>query len=374
MRQEVQVHTGNEPIQPQVIAVLIGQLGMGGSERQLYMFLAHCDRSRWAPIVYVAGKLGCWEAPIQKLGIPVVLLRGSRFAKLWQFRADCVARDVKCCFSWSSYTNGFGLTLIGRGVRRIGSFRNALFAELTPDLARLWSWWSLACISTIVCNSRETQAQLWDRNGSAKRIVYVPNGVHVVSPECARSWREKWRARLGLRDGAVLVLGVGRLAPQKNFSRFIDVIAQVRRKFPAHAAIAGPDFGCLADLEAQLARLGLQETVSLMGPVHDARELQCAADILLLSSDWEGMPNVILEAMAASVPCVTTKVGGVSDLIEHGASGFIAEPDVDDLARYVVRLAADADMRHAMGARAQATIERAHQSEQIARQLWTLCE
>lgn len=369
-----QVEPREDTSQPQAIAVLIGQLTPGGSERQLYMFLAHCDRTRWAPVVYVSGELGFWEAPIRKLGIPVVLLRGSFLAKMRQFRAACVANDTKCFFSWSSYTNGYGLALIGRGIRCIGSYRNALFADLPARGRWLWSWASLAGISTVVCNSPETQAQVAGRGGAGKQIVHVPNGVEIFAPEQVRAWREQWRTRLGLGDDAVLVLGAGRLAPQKNFALFIDVIAQVYREKPVQAIIAGADEGCLATLQCQVARLGLQEVIRFIGMVPDARELICAADIFMLSSDHEGMPNVVLEAVAAGVPCVATRVNSIDDLIEHGATGFVAAHSIDGLARHVARLAADADLRRAMGSRARAAIDCAYRPDQVVRQLWAVAE
>ena len=66
----------------EAIAIMIGQLTpQGGSERQLYLFLAACDRERWAPVVYVSGALGSWEGRIRELGIPVVLLRGHPLCK-----------------------------------------------------------------------------------------------------------------------------------------------------------------------------------------------------------------------------------------------------------------------------------------------------
>ena len=361
--------------QPQPIAVLIGQLAAGGgSERQLYMFLAGCDRTCWAPVVYVSGVLGFWEGPIRKLGIPVVLLRGNPLAKMWQFRAACIAQDTKCFFSWSSYTNCYGLALIGGGIRCIGSFRNALFADLPMHFRWLWSWISMASVSTIVCNSSETKTQIAARHGSGKKVVYVPNAVEIFAPEQMRVWRGQWRARLGLRGDALLVLGVGRLAPQKNFARFIDVIAQVNRQLPVRGVIAGKDRGCLADLQGQVARRGLHDTVQFIGHVPDARELVCAADIFLLTSDHEGMPNVVLEAMAAGVPCVTTGVNSIGDLIQDGVTGFVTAHNVDDLAQNVVRLAADAGLRRAVGVRARASIERRYRQEQIACHLWALCE
>ena len=132
----------------EAIAIMIGQLTpQGGSERQLYLFLAACDRERWAPVVYVSGALGSWEGRICELGIPVVLLRGHPLVKMWRFRAAVVAQKATCFFSWSSYTNGFGLALTGRSARCIGSFRNATFADLSDaiwlDLAMDEHGWRL---------------------------------------------------------------------------------------------------------------------------------------------------------------------------------------------------------------------------------------
>ena len=133
-------HAAPESCEPKAIAIMIGQLGQGGSERQLYIFLSHCDRTRWSPVVYVSGELGAWEAPIRALGIPVILLHGNPIAKMWRFRSACRRADTKCFFSWSSYTNAYGLTLIGGDVRRIGSFRNAVFADLPRRGRWAWEW------------------------------------------------------------------------------------------------------------------------------------------------------------------------------------------------------------------------------------------
>jgi hypothetical protein len=211
------------------IAIIIGQLAPGGSERQLFMFLAHCDRSRWTPVVYVSGELGFWEGPIRELGIPVVLLRGPRLAKMWRFRMASLSQKAKCFFSWPSYTNGFGLAMTGCTVRRIGSFRNALFADLPKCFRWFWSLMSVAGVCTVACNSRETMKQLSDRH-PAKAVIYVPNAVEIPTRERVREWGLQWRARLSLRDDTLLVLGVGRLAPQKQFARFIDGIAQVSQQ------------------------------------------------------------------------------------------------------------------------------------------------
>ena len=139
------------------------------------------------------------------------------------------------------------------------------------------------------------------------------------------------------------------------------------------AAIAGKELGCLDELKSQVARLGLDDRVRFLGSVPDARELICASDIFLLSSDHEGMPNVVLEAMAAGVPCVATRVNGVGDVIQNGVTGVIAEPEPDELSRHVLRLARNADMRREIGTLARAWIEQKFQPKLVTGQLWTLC-
>ncbi len=360
---------------PQPIALIIGQLvAGGGSERQLYFFLANCDRSRFAPTLFVSGELGEWESLISDLGIPIVLLKGSRLAKLLQFRRAYIALGAKCFFSWSSYTNPFGLALIGLGARRIGSFRNAAFADLPSRFRWLWSRMSLAGVSTVVCNSRETLAEL-SRTTTKKTFVYAPNAVELASHEQISRWREEWRARLNLADDQLLVAGVGRIAPQKNYFRFIDVIAKTQLKA---LIIGGSNNGRDSDelmekLRSYTQALGLQDHILLTGKLLDAREPMCAADIFLLTSDHEGMPNVVLEAMAAGIPCVSTDVYGVSDLIDHGVNGYVVAKNVASLAERVSQLACDPELRQAMGLKAREAVKR-FRPEEIAPKLWSLCE
>ncbi|MBQ0821981.1 glycosyltransferase [Microvirga sp. HBU67558] len=374
------VHTGDvEKVRsaaapPRPIAIIIGQFKHGGSERQLYTFLSYCDRNRWSPVVYVSGELGFWEEPIRKLNIPVVLLTGGPLAKMWQFRKLCIAQGAKHFFSWSSYTNVYGLALAGLAAHRVGSFRNTGFTDLPSRWRRIWAWASLAGISTAVCNSRRTKTEISQRSAPAKQVVYVPNAIQVFSDDNLRSYREAWRQKLGLSDNDVLVLGVGRVEPAKNFKRFVDVVHQVVEQVPIKAVVAGRDQGDLPAVKAHADQLGLQKFIQFPGLVPDARELICAADIFLLSSDREGMPNVVLEAMAAGVPCVSTNVGAIDDVIENGKTGFIAGMDVRALAQHVHQLAVDPALRQLFGSRARDAIKSKFQPEHIVGELWTLCE
>ncbi|MFN8486156.1 MAG: glycosyltransferase family 4 protein [Caldilineaceae bacterium] len=358
---------------PLKVAIVHGQLSHGGSERQLYWLLKACERQRWQPMLYISGNLGVWEAPIQALDIPITLLAGNPAQKMWQFRQQCKAQQVQRFISWGSYTNGYALALAGLGVPCIGSFRNAHFADLPERHRWFWTWFSLAGVSAIVCNSQETCAVMRAKASRRQQVLYVPNGVQALDNQAFH--RAEWRRRLQIDDEEVLVLGVGRLTEQKNFARFIQAIRLTQQTTPVRAVIAGPDMGLKQALLAQIAAANLAPgTIQLIDAVPDARELMCASDIFMLSSDYEGMPNVILEAMAQGIPCISTRVNGVQTLIEQGINGWITEPNAAALAEAVCRLAKTPELRRQFGAKAKAHLESQFDPCAIYRQLWQFCE
>jgi len=98
------------------------------------------------------------------------------------------------------------------------------------------------------------------------------------------------------------------------------------------------------------------------------------ADILLSTSDHEGTPNVIMEAMASGLPVVATGVGGVPDLVQHDDGGLICEPDVDCLVEAVSKLIQNADLRSRLGVQARRRMEQFHSTERMPRFLQELYE
>ena len=355
------------------IAIMIGQLSRDGSEGQMYAFLEHCDRERWTPMVFVSGELGPLTDPIRELGIPVTLLQGNPVMKMWRFRHLCKIKGVRRFFSWSAYTNGYGLALRGLDIPCLGSFRNDYTARSMGGFGWLRSRMSLAALSTIVCNSPETADSVRSRVGKRKRVVFIPNSVRPVGN--VELCRARWRQRLEISESDVLILGVGRLTNQKNFARFIKTVSIVRQRLPIRAVVAGRDDGLLESLQQQINASGFEHgVIELIGPVPDAKELMCAADVFLLSSDYEGMPNVVLEAMAAGVPCVCTRVNGVSALIEDGVDGFITDHRADALAEKVLLLVRDKKLCEEMGSRAAERMKGSFDPKMTAARLWQLCE
>lgn len=357
---------GSRPLR---LAVVSYGLQLGGSERQLYLFLSQHDPSQWQPQVFLTGTEGPGAEQVRALGIPVLRLQGSAVRKSVELRRRCRQVGADVLLSWASWTNVYALSLLGTGILRIGSFRNATFADLPESGRRLWATASMGAVSRALCNSPETAADI-DRRGLPTR--YVPNAVEPVADIAAA--RTAWRRRLGIGPDDLLVVGIGRLTHQKNFPRFVTAVARAAERAPApvRAVIVGPDrWGVGDDLRRHIAACGMgEDRVRLLGAVPEARELVCAADVFMLSSDHEGMPNVVLEAMVAGRPVVTTRVNGVADLLTDGREGFVADHDAGALAHVLERLFRDTALRREMGRAAAARVASTHSSQAVYGPVW----
>jgi glycogen(starch) synthase len=157
------------------------------------------------------------------------------------------------------------------------------------------------------------------------------------------------------------LLGMGRLVKKKGFDLLIKAFARVAAEFPdLHLLIAG-DGEEKRPLGECIQALGLEDRVRLLGFADrkTAMALFLGCEFFVLSSRIEPFGIVVLEAMAAGKPVLATRSGGVVDLIQPGVNGWLAEPEVDSLAREMRRMLIRAEETRAMGKRAAETI-RAH--------------
>jgi glycosyltransferase involved in cell wall biosynthesis len=158
------------------------------------------------------------------------------------------------------------------------------------------------------------------------KLMLLENGIDTVEYTRKQTASEA-KAALHLPAGRLHIGAVGRLEPEKAFDLLIRAVGQL------HAA--GVDVGLTVvgeghdrpRLEAVVAELGLADRVSLPGWQSDVRRWFEAMDVFALSSRREGLPNVLLEAMALGVPCVSTNIAGIPRLIESGVSGRLVPPD-----------------------------------------------
>lgn len=181
------------------------------------------------------------------------------------------------------------------------------------------------------------------------RIHVIPNGVVLPPPPDAAA-RTRGRARLGVPQHARLLLFLGRLHPLKGIDLALAAAAPVlRERADLHFVIVGPDDGAGAAVRAGIATLGCGERVRVLPAMHgDAKaEALAAADVFVLTSRSEGLPNAVLEAAAAGVPAWISTACRLPEVAEYGA-GAVAEPEPAALRAALAAVLAAVDAGDAM--------------------------
>lgn len=188
------------------------------------------------------------------------------------------------------------------------------------------------------------------------RITVIPNGVDVA--RFGRARREMTRASLGLSPDAFVVGTAGRCVAVKDQHMLLRAFAAARsRGLALHGVIAG-DGPLRPELEHLAADLGLADCVRFLGARDDVPDLLAAMDVFALTSRSEGMSNTVLEAMAAGLPVLATRVGGNPELVDEGVTGELVPPQQPDaLADALLVLGHDPGRRRRMGAAARARVE-----------------
>jgi glycosyltransferase involved in cell wall biosynthesis len=198
---------------------------------------------------------------------------------------------------------------------------------------------------------------------SPDRIVQIENGIPPIALPAGFD-RSAMRRTLGQPGDAPLIGSVARLSAQKNPHLFLDAAAQVLRNQP-DARFVWCGGGELFEPASAYAReLGIEAACHFLGHRDDAHQVLAALDYFWLTSDYEGMPLALLEAMALRVPIIATDVVGTRDLLASGAGLLVPRGDASALAAATVRLARDAGRSAALEAagyayyRANGTAER----------------
>jgi glycosyltransferase involved in cell wall biosynthesis len=194
----------------------------------------------------------------------------------------------------------------------------------------------------------------------ASRCSLIENAIDTQQYARSASLVEAKR-RLGIDPRRLVIGAVGRMSPEKGF----DVLIRSTRKLldtglDLQVIIAGdgPERSCLKNLSREL---GCADRIDVLGYRTDTSQLYEAMDVFVLSSLREGLPNVLLEAMAMEVPVVATRVAGVPRLIEHGTSGLLVEAnDLEGLTRDLGHLLGDGALRTRLANAGRRTVESRH--------------
>jgi len=314
---------------PYRVAYVIGELGKGGAEYQLYELLRHLDRRRFAPGVFVLAPGGWWVEPIRALGVPVeeIPRRGpADVRRLARLRASLrrFAPHLLHAILWSG--NSYGrLASLGLGIPVV------IAAERVVTPYRGWQVVVERALDRVtdayLVNCEAIAAwQVERKRLPREKIEVIPNGIDLGRLPPFALDRRGARSAAGLRRDRRLVAGVGRLDAQKDFPTFLRAAAMIAAEFPDVDFLVVGEGGERAALEALARRLGLGARVVFTGLRHDVPRLLAAVDVLALTSLYEGFPNVLLEAMATGAVAVATDVGGCRELVTSGETGLLVPP------------------------------------------------
>jgi glycosyltransferase involved in cell wall biosynthesis len=215
-------------------------------------------------------------------------------------------------------------------------WRSRLFDRLTNFLVKKY-----------FCNSQAIKEDMVRSLGlSANKIEVIYNGITPEAFDIPLISKEDKRKELGISQDAFVLLNVGSMSTlQKGQEYIIEALTNLRQDKKILVIFAG-DGHRMKELQELAEKLGVTERIIFLGNRSDVRELQIAADVFVLPSLWEGMPNAMFDAMAAGMPVIATAVGGVPEILEDEKSGLIvAVKDPELIATAVARLKRNPELR-----------------------------
>ena len=325
-------------------------LAIGGLQRVVANLCEIIDKNKFDVSVLCLRDLGEFAQEVTNLGLNVFHLPQKRNGTDY-FSFVRVAKilkrekvDVIHTHNILPFTDGTIGGMIA-GVRRIVHTDHA---RSFPDKKRyMFAEWLMSQFAHKVVGVSEhtTENLIRFEKISRSKTMTIVNGIDGSKYDIVID-KDKKRRELGLKETGPIIGACVRLTEQKGISYLLEAVKRVKPQFPDISVVIAGEGPLERTLVQQGRDSGIDRDVFFIGPRSDVPEILKLLDIYVLPSIWEGLPMILLEALAAECPIIASRVGGVPGIIQHGVNGSIVEPkDPEALAAEIIRVLKDRRLR-----------------------------
>ena len=354
---------------------VIDSLDLGGAQTLLLEICRNADRERFEIEVACMHGLGVFAGEFEKAGIKIHSLSPGKWPPLY---IPNFPRLLKRLDPDVLHFHLFGSNLIAKPLAALVGKRTLIVHDHCNDAGRGNPAMLFAdaltnrLASKVIAVSDSIRDFLILHEGvDPDRVVTLSNGIDSQSFLPAKEGQMALaKSALGLPSDALVIGGMGRLVPQKNFSRFLDVAARVLSETPSAVFVIAGTGPQEEELKAKAALLGINERVRFLGHVSDRLSLYYAFDALLMTSDFEGTPMVLLEAMSCGLPVVASAVDGIAEVCTDGHDALLLPPgDVAGFATALKDILQDDGLRATLGRNARDSILERYEIRHLVRRI-----
>lgn len=329
---------------------VIESMGVGGAERVVANYIKYHDRAQFHPQVCTLKQGGETADELRARQVTVHSLHkkdGLDLHVLTALRRVIHDEGIRIVHLHNPPANNWGVpaTLLNRHVVNVRTEHNVFYRGRImpgyPLINMLLGYFNdrILAVSDQVRISHMGKDPLCRRK---YRTVYNGIDSEIYGKPCDGS---VLRNELGLLEGSRIIGVVASLTKQKRLDLFLHSVRLLVQKHPDLSALIIGDGTLKGELATLSTSMGLANTVRFLGNRKDVPRLMQLMNVFVLSSDWEGLPMTIIEAMASRTPCVVTDVGGNREAVLDGQTGFLVPPrDPEAMAGKIAELLEDADL------------------------------
>ncbi len=358
---------------------VIDSLDLGGAQTFLLDLVTHLDRSRYDPEVASMHGRGVYAAAFETAGITTHVLSPKKWPPYYVLNFWNLLRRERYDIL---HFHLFGANLCAKPLAIAQGHPAIVVHDQCNDASRERNPLLLAAdalanrgVSRIIAVSGSVRRYLSDREDVPdSNLTMIPNGIDASAfYPATEDQRKEARRALGIPFSAFVIGGIGRLVEQKNFDLFLEVALRTINVHPEVLFVIAGTGPLERQLREKLESSGHGASIRFLGHVTDRPRLFHALDALLMTSDFEGTPMALLEAMACGLPVVASSVDGIAEVCTDNRDGLLVSPrNLKGFCSNVDRMIRDPEMRSSLGKNARGTILERYEISSLVRRIESL--